>query len=548
MANYATLKAAIEAVIYENGNQEITGEVLQATLLAMVNSLGAGYQYIGIATPETDPGTPDQKVFYLASTAGAYVNFGNIVLAENEVAILKYNGSWAKEASGFASAEKVSQLNQKVNGTDVTQATNAGTGSSLWKNNGSDVITYGSSSMGLHRANVIAIEAGQTIVLATTLGATSANAAFIADASDNILQTIAKDGSSTSATVIAPTNAARLYVKYLSTYSVHILGIAELVEGLEDLTEALVGKEAENARNIAAMGDALPPAPGPQQSLQLAEDMFENGNINGTTGEATTSLTSIRTKGYLRIVSGTQLTYHTIDSYRVGFAFYTWDKQFIRKNEWYSGDGNITAPIGAEKIRLIIGSPSGSSNRATFAASGLTLSANPRLAYSEAAPRVANAELPIYAPNPQLPANADQSSDFNAETLTPAELFGGFGDFITALPKPGQRLDLPKFAGVCSKVGRDASDTFNIYAYQFGKRNRYAWKAADGLFAWASGSTVVYTDSISPLVGDTIYSDAARTDSGATVSAFNAANQQFTSSASNVYTRSKNDDVAIDVL
>lgn len=114
MANYATLKTAIQAVIYENGNQEITGEVMQATLLSMVNSLGANFQYAGIATPTTNPGTPDQNVFYLAATAGTYANFGNIVLAENEVAILKYNGSWTKETSGFASAEKVNQLSQDL--------------------------------------------------------------------------------------------------------------------------------------------------------------------------------------------------------------------------------------------------------------------------------------------------------------------------------------------------------------------------------------------------------------------------------------------------
>lgn len=124
MANYANLKSAIEAVIYENGNQEITGSVMQATLLAMVNSLGAGYQYAGIATPSTNPGTPDQNVFYLASTAGTYVNFGNIVLNENEVAILKYNGSWTKEASGFASAEKVNQLDQEVTGFEYSKSFN----------------------------------------------------------------------------------------------------------------------------------------------------------------------------------------------------------------------------------------------------------------------------------------------------------------------------------------------------------------------------------------------------------------------------------------
>lgn len=116
MANYENLKTAIQQVIYENGNQEITGSVMQATLLAMVNSLGAGYQFIGIATPSMNPGTPDQNVFYLAGTAGTYVNFGNIVLDENEFAILKYNGSWTKDVTGLASAEKVDQLSQEVDG------------------------------------------------------------------------------------------------------------------------------------------------------------------------------------------------------------------------------------------------------------------------------------------------------------------------------------------------------------------------------------------------------------------------------------------------
>ena len=134
MADYATLKAAIQAVIYENGNQEITGSVMQATLLAMVNSLGANYQYAGIATPSTNPGTPDQNVFYLASTAGTYVNFGNIVLAENEVAILKYNGSWTKEVAGLASAERVNQLDQKVDGLIVNQNYEVDTNAKRQKN------------------------------------------------------------------------------------------------------------------------------------------------------------------------------------------------------------------------------------------------------------------------------------------------------------------------------------------------------------------------------------------------------------------------------
>lgn len=109
MANYATLKAAIAAAIKENGNNEITGNLLQQQLLAMVNSLGANYQFAGIATPSTNPGTPDQNVFYIASQAGTYVNFSNIIVYDNQVAILKYNGSWTKEITGAAPASSIHQ-------------------------------------------------------------------------------------------------------------------------------------------------------------------------------------------------------------------------------------------------------------------------------------------------------------------------------------------------------------------------------------------------------------------------------------------------------
>ena len=119
MGNYATLKAAIQNVVKTNGNNEITGSLLQQSLLAMIESLGAGYQYMGIATPATNPGTPDQNVFYLASTAGIYTNFGSLSLAENEVAILKYNGTWTKDASGWASANVVDKLAESVGDTSL---------------------------------------------------------------------------------------------------------------------------------------------------------------------------------------------------------------------------------------------------------------------------------------------------------------------------------------------------------------------------------------------------------------------------------------------
>lgn len=110
---YSTLKAAIQAVIKQNGNNEITGPILQQALLSMINSLGDGYQFKGVATPATNPGTPDQNVFYIASEVGTYSNFG-LSVEENEVAVFLWNGSWSKQSTGAASAEAVNQLGQQV--------------------------------------------------------------------------------------------------------------------------------------------------------------------------------------------------------------------------------------------------------------------------------------------------------------------------------------------------------------------------------------------------------------------------------------------------
>lgn len=96
MANYATLIAAIQSVITTNGNNEITGALLQQSLITMINSLGADYQFAGFANPETTPGTPDQKVFYIGG-AGTYPNFNSAVIPDGHIGALKYNGSWSLE-------------------------------------------------------------------------------------------------------------------------------------------------------------------------------------------------------------------------------------------------------------------------------------------------------------------------------------------------------------------------------------------------------------------------------------------------------------------
>ena len=109
MSNYATLKSAIQEVVKTNGNNEITGVLLQQSLLSMINSLGVGYQFVGIATPTTNPGIPDQKVFYIANGKGTYTNFGSLKVTEDEVIFLVWDNAWHKTATGIAADAKLKE-------------------------------------------------------------------------------------------------------------------------------------------------------------------------------------------------------------------------------------------------------------------------------------------------------------------------------------------------------------------------------------------------------------------------------------------------------
>ena len=113
MANYASLKTAIQNVIKTNGNNEITGALLQQSLLAMVNSLGDGYQFAGVATPTTNPGSPDARVFYLAGISGVYTHFG--VTVQDEIAVIaNSSSSWTKQSIiSAATTEKAGIMSAK---------------------------------------------------------------------------------------------------------------------------------------------------------------------------------------------------------------------------------------------------------------------------------------------------------------------------------------------------------------------------------------------------------------------------------------------------
>lgn len=133
MGNYEELKQAISGVIKTNGNQEITGAIMQNVLNTIVSTVGANRTFVGIANKNTNPGTPDGNVFYIAYTAGNYVNFqskaGNLTVNPGELAIL-YNETtdWGKSVIGMSSDGVIALANitNQINATGRYAYTDTG--------------------------------------------------------------------------------------------------------------------------------------------------------------------------------------------------------------------------------------------------------------------------------------------------------------------------------------------------------------------------------------------------------------------------------------
>lgn len=95
MTNYTQLLSVIRTAIKQNGTNDITGQLMQDTLTTIVGTLGRYAQFAGVAIPSTNPGNPDQTVFYLATQVGTYVNFGGVTISGTRIcAIHNVNGAW----------------------------------------------------------------------------------------------------------------------------------------------------------------------------------------------------------------------------------------------------------------------------------------------------------------------------------------------------------------------------------------------------------------------------------------------------------------------
>ena len=97
MSNYSVLKALLDTKFYENNDNEITGTKANEAVKAMVASLGAGYQFMGVAkSTDTPSGYSDLRCFWLTSEAGTYTNFGGQVIGTGITAIV-WDSAWSNE-------------------------------------------------------------------------------------------------------------------------------------------------------------------------------------------------------------------------------------------------------------------------------------------------------------------------------------------------------------------------------------------------------------------------------------------------------------------
>ena len=156
MAHWNNLKTAIANVIKTNGNQEITGRLLQNVLNNIVSSVGENATFAGIATLTTNPGTPDGPVFYLATQPGVYSNFDGLENTRGECLILKYDGAWSSIVVNVVTNSALSNLlGLAIDASTFVSGQWVGNGENLTSNNNSSYLRNPSSIAICGKANTI---------------------------------------------------------------------------------------------------------------------------------------------------------------------------------------------------------------------------------------------------------------------------------------------------------------------------------------------------------------------------------------------------------
>lgn len=94
---FTNLKNAISEDIKQNGQQQITGDMLQAHLISIINTLGKNATFAGVATPSTEPVAQEGLAFYLAGQKGYYAFLGGATIEDGLYVFSNASGLWQGE-------------------------------------------------------------------------------------------------------------------------------------------------------------------------------------------------------------------------------------------------------------------------------------------------------------------------------------------------------------------------------------------------------------------------------------------------------------------
>lgn len=142
----------------------------------------------------------------------------------------------------------------------------------------------------------------------------------------------------------------------------------------------------------------------------------------------------------------------------------------------------------------------------------------------------------VFAPSPQLPADGSETADFNGirENITAEAIY----TYIDALLNPYPRFITKEV------MGKDASGTHDWCRYICSRRAYDAWREEKypPMYAWVNGSTVIYSESVSPRIGDTLYTTPYIGTAKGAVTAVSNANETRTVGGV-AYKRNKSKDI-----
>ena len=119
-----------------------------------------------------------------------------------------------------------------------------------------------------------------------------------------------------------------------------------------------------------------------------------------------------------------------------------------------------------------------------------------------------------YPPSPQLPGDGSAEADFDVDDVATSEVYA----YMDAL------WSRYRTYMVRQNLGKDSSGQYDYYRYVFSKAYWRAWYKENypKMYAWKNGSTVVYSESVSPRVGDTMYTTGYIGTAYSTVTAVNS--------------------------